>query len=431
MKKSMTGMNKLRVLITGSNATLDNGEAALIITAIETIKREVEHTLQSNVEFRVGSNNWEVDSRRYQRMLPTGYNLKVVTGTRSSKAPLFIRTFFLLFRYIVEYLRADIGVHIGTDGYNDDNIPGYLGLLSSLWHSCQLAIPLFLGKPVVIYSSSIGPFITKPTRFLARFILNNVTFVMVREQISREYLQRLGVSNHVFLTADSAFVLRPAPIERVKTILEMEGITVNDRPLIGLAVSQIIHQWTFPEFNSARKYQKYVELMVSVADFVTNMGATVLLISHNLGARGADDRIVAEKIYSKTKHKCKVKILTGEYIPQELKGVIGQCDMLVACKTHAMIAGTSMCIPTIGVAYSHKTHGIIGRMLGQERFVVDVRNYASLNALLSVLFSKIESAWFNRNQIRKEMEERVKHVQALALLNAELVVKAIASANGY
>ena len=83
---------------------------------------------------------------------------------------------------------------------------------------------------------------------------------------------------------------------------------------------------------------------------------------------------------------------------------------------HAKIASTSMIVQTVGIAYSHKIHGIICEMLGQEKYIVDIKelNYESL-------ISTINDAWENREKIRKELEVKIPMVKEKAMLNGKLV----------
>jgi len=83
-----------------------------------------------------------------------------------------------------------------------------------------------------------------------------------------------------------------------------------------------------------------------------------------------------------------------------------------------------MLVPTVGIAYSHKMHGIIGEMLGQEKYVLNIEelNYETL-------ISKINDAWRNRKEIEKELEMKMPMVKEKAMLNGKLVKELIDSLN--
>ena len=91
---------------------------------------------------------------------------------------------------------------------------------------------------------------------------------------------------------------------------------------------------------------------------------------------------------------------------------------------HATIASTSMHVPTVAIAYSDKTHGIIGKMLGQDKCIIDIKelNYESL-------ISKINDACENREKIKKELEVKIPMVKERAMLNGKLVKELLDSLN--
>jgi polysaccharide pyruvyl transferase WcaK-like protein len=156
--------------------------------------------------------------------------------------------------------------------------------------------------------------------------------------------------------------------------------------------------------------------MARVIDsLVENLNATVIMIPHVYTSNG-DDRIAINSVFHKVKNKSKVKTIKNEYTPQELKGIIGLCDLFIGARMHATIAATSMLVPTVGIAYSHKMHGIIGEMLGQEKYVLDIKELDYEN-----LISTIKDAWGNRDRIKKELEVRIPMIKEKAMLNGKLV----------
>jgi polysaccharide pyruvyl transferase WcaK-like protein len=280
---------------------------------------------------------------------------------------------------------------------------------------------LVINKPTVIYAQSIGPFNNFIIRNLARFILRRVDLVTVREKITLEYLNNIGIhGHHIHLTSDSAFLLEPAPRGTIRKILEEEGITVGKKPLIGISPSQAIHRWAVKDSaNLDERYVRYVNFMANIADYlIEKLDATVLLIPHVMTSNG--DGVVSRKILHAIKNKGGVRIIKHEYDAEEMKGIIGACDMMIGCRTHSTIASTSMYVPTISIAYSHKTQGIIGEMLGQKDFIVDIRKKNFDDALLETI-SKIDSMWANRGRIRRELKEKMIKVRKSAELNAKLV----------
>jgi polysaccharide pyruvyl transferase WcaK-like protein len=292
-----------------------------------------------------------------------------------------------------------------------------------------LLIGILLRKPVVVYAQSIGPFETVLTRFLARFVLNKVSLIIVRESISENYLNINRISRpDVVLTSDSAFLLDPiSPIE-AKSILAKEGVDVENRPIFGVAMSQIIHRWMFPDCrDSRRKYELYTDTMARVADYlVERFDSTVILLSQCIGKFARhDDRIAAMETYRKVVHPDRVKVILGQYTPSELKGVIGCCQLMVSSKMHSAIAAVTMLVPTVVLAYSYKTQGIFGRKLGMTHLIVDVR-HSNSKTLFEEITEKIDHAWSSRKRISNVLHEKVNIEKKQAIRSAILAAGLIA-----
>jgi len=278
-----------------------------------------------------------------------------------------------------------------------------------------------LGEKVAIYSQSIGPF-KKITMPLARLCLNRADLIVVRENVTKNYLKDIGVNNpSMYLAAEIAFLLEPAPRQKVREIILKENINANKKngPLIGIGASALIYR----AFKS--KNNVYVALMAKIADYlVEKLNAQVVFISHVIIPSKYsyyDDRFVAEKIYQLARNKNRIKIIKGDYSPEELKGIIGRCDLFIGARMHSNIASTSMHVPTIALAWSHKYHGIMG-MLEQEKYVCDIGT-----TTFNELVSKINDVWSNRAEIRKKLTSKTRELEESALYSGRLVKRLIDS----
>jgi polysaccharide pyruvyl transferase WcaK-like protein len=217
----------------------------------------------------------------------------------------------------------------------------------------------------------------------------------------------------IYVTADPAFLLNAVPQSRVFEILSNEGIDEIQNSLIGINPSRLISRFRGKWHQKAE--EEFTNIMAKVIDnLAENLKATIIMIPHVY--TGNDDRMTINRIFRKVKNKSNVKIIKNEYSPQELKGIIGECDLFIGARMHATIAATSMLVPTVGIAYSHKMHGIIGEMLGQKKYILDIKDldYESL-------ISTINDAWENRDKIRKELEVKIPMVKEKAMLNGKLV----------
>lgn len=316
------------------------------------------------------------------------------------------------------YYNADIIISTGGDVLTED-----YGTVSFLNYVVNLLFPILLSKPVMLYAESTGLFKRWWNRQIAMFLFNRIKLITLREEISFRYLKELNINTPVYLTVDSAFLLEPAPVQVARDILGREGINENNKPLIGISVSRIISRYGFDSIDSpSEKYRKYVEIMARVAEhLIDTFGAMVVFIPHVAGQWRNDDRAVADDISNLVENKQTVVSIKNEYTAEETKAIIGQCDLFIGARMHATIASTSMGVPTMAIAYSHKYHGIIGEMLGYERYVLDVRENFNSDDLIRA----VDDIWNNREEIRKELESKMEDIKQRALLNAKLVKELI------
>lgn len=304
------------------------------------------------------------------------------------------------------YSNCDVIVDIGGDSlsgeYNISVIPIIIDFIYGL----------LLNKPIVLYGASLGYFKSSTMNFIVKSILNQTKLILLRENKSKKYLDENKVNKPIIrITADPAFNLKSISKEHLNEILVNENIYKIKKPLWGVNPSGLIGEF--------KKNQSSMDLNTIIAHsidyLIEKYDINVLLIPHVYSSSN-DDRKSIKKIYAILKNKSNVEIIRNEYSPDELKGIIGLCDLLVAARMHATIASTSMSIPTIVLSYSHKTTGIIGDLLGQETYVLDINdlNYKKL-------LSKIDDAWGRREEIREELMQRVPEIKEKACLNGKLV----------
>ena len=168
--------------------------------------------------------------------------------------------------YCRAYFSSDIVLDLSGDSFSDKGAFSLINMLGIL-------IALVLRKPVAIYSQSIGPF-RKLTMPLAKLCLNRARLITVREEISRRYLERIGVNKTpICQAADCAFALSPVTPEKAREILDKEGIRRNNSPLVGVSVSGVMVGRT--ERNTSNlpapenKGNSYFTLIAQLVNFLT------------------------------------------------------------------------------------------------------------------------------------------------------------------
>jgi len=295
---------------------------------------------------------------------------------------------------------SDIVVTTGGDVLSED-----YGLFSFLIHFFALFLSILLKKPFIVFAESVGPFKSSITASIAKFILSKAALITVRDEISLNHIDKLGVKGPVYLTADSAFLLDKKDVRNPL----MDDFMENDN-LIGFSISNAIAEW------GGGSYDEYIELITEVIDtIIENYEANVILIAHVTIDGLNDDRLINQRVFDGLRNKKRVFNLNEDYSSEELKGTISKCDLFVGARMHANIAALSTCVPVVAISYSIKTPGLM-KLCGLEDYYIEFKDLTE-----DQLISKISEAWENRDDIKKHLEKVIPGIKRKALRNGELV----------
>ncbi len=224
----------------------------------------------------------------------------------------------------------------------------------------SLMVAITLRKRVVVLGQSIGPLKGRPAKFLARAGLERCEKIILREDISYNYLvDKLRVSpDRLEIWPDLAFWSPDGPKKLSASSSrrpEKIGFTFRD--------------WQFPEEQSARRrdelLENYLKVMVGLIEDLARDSREIYVILHTLS-----DRAVSERIISRL--NCRVKYFSRDYSVEELKSIYSEVDLLIGTRTHSCIFALSVGTPVIAIAYQkHKGYGIMD-MAGQGAYVEDI-----------------------------------------------------------
>lgn len=355
-------------------------------------------------------------------------------------------------RILNEYCRADLIVDLSMDHMND--VMG--GILKVYEHTRDLLIGIILQKPVVMFAQSIGPYRGKFAALVAKIGLNHVSLITVREGNSLYWLKKIGVTKPpIYLTADPAFLLESGSEETIHNICSKFNINTSNRPIIGIAVPEgnllgaqtwrgykkylrsAFHflNYCLPEtffwrimalIQKHKFYRKLVkegrnkilEDIAKVADYTVNeLNATVILIPHVLLPEGQgieeDARTTVKMIHNLVSNKKTIIPIDGTYSAEDMKGIIGVCDVLVTMKMHAAIAAMSQTVPTIVIGSHPKFSGIMNT-LGMTDWVCD-------KFIVEEITGKIRAALIEKEQIRQLLSSNMKNVLNKSMENGKLI----------
>ena len=378
-----------KILITGNPFSWNFGSMALVISSIQTLILST----SKKILFYKGSIEKNKDLRRYSKYLSP--EKLIIFGFNKKKLPMPLAIIVLLFWSIPYYLKSNLVIENPGETTRD------MWLMSQF---TRFIIAKILHKKFIIYGISAGPFKYKITKIFAKFMYCNSYKVFIREEVSKQYLEEIGVKN-IEITADHAFLLA-FPVKKRRLELDQKYI-YHCYPFIGISVK-----------HSYDKYINYKKSVLKLINYIcSNQEKNVLLIPH-----GEEDKKLTNDIYKLTNNR-RIYIIYEGLLPDELKYIISKADVFIGSRIHACIASWSSFVPTL-VFVPQTDHRSIGfsKMLDLKEYVIDPSKDDGTD-----LINRYIKLYKNRNKVRAGLQKKFMDIKSLCMRSAKFIVNELFS----
>lgn len=416
---------RTKVTIGLLGASFDTGNMGVSALAESSIKCILHRWLDAEV-FILGSTSEE---RTYQLEL-MGKQVRVTAIPIRFCKNIFLPNHFLVLllcvlaarvlprqwtqRYLVgrnRYFAVMTRVNLLADITAGDSFSDIYGMRRFVLGFLQKWLVLKFRRPFIMLPQTYGPFRRKLTRCMAKSIIRQATVAYSRDKGGIRYLARLadGPRGKFRFVPDLAFVLDSRRPRNIDEILPPKTGDPNSL-LVGVNVSGLLFHGGYDRNNMFRLESDYRQLICDVVKMLLKYdGTTILLIPHVFSPSGTvdSDPDACEEVFDifRGKYDGRLFLLGGKYDQNEIKFIIGRCDFFVGSRMHACIAAMSQYIPTVGLAYSKKFHGVF-ESVNLGNCVVDASSCDGQNML-----EMIESAFKQRNQIHNQLEQVMPQVK--------------------
>jgi colanic acid/amylovoran biosynthesis protein len=411
-----------RFYLAGQNNFGNRGCEALVRSTIHLLKSEF-----GEVEVLVPSYRPDLDilqwptaeneGCRFVRAMPYPLALKV-WGKLNKLHPIFKSHYIPNFSIPAD-IENDIKSCDALLVIGGDNITLDYGVESLIWHIRFAQHAQRANKKVMVWGASIGPFSTEPAieKFVATF-LKTCSYVTIRETISENYLQSIGINTNTALVADGAFVMKPEPIET-----ENYWPTANDAQILGFNISPLIQK--FRPANEPRKVLQE-EVAAFIRHTLDNSNTSIVLIPHvdplDGQVENSDSYYMRDIREMCSGYKGRLSIAPNNLNAAQLKYVLSKCTYFIGARTHATIAALSGLVPTISIAYSIKARGLNRDLFGNEDCVLETPKVNTESLIRSYKYLVN-----NREAIVAELAKKIPEWQKKTLISANLLGAAINS----
>ena len=298
--------------------------------------------------------------------------------------------------------RFDAGKILSAMGQADLLLSGGGSLLQDVtskrslaYYLSMIALAKLRGKKVMLFAQGIGPIRNGFMRLLTRFICRRADVITVRDRDSAEELVRLGLEREkIEVTADSVLTLAPVSKDAGRQILKKAGLVLTE-PIIGVSVR------SWPENRRCLQ-----QLAAGLARISRRYDAQVIVLPLQYPMDVEASKAVRNFIPPLAQ---KVVLLEEAYPTEVFLSLIGNFNLLVGMRLHALIFAAVMDVPFLAISYDPKVDSFV-RAVGSE----------PVGTVENLLAEKVvEAACALWGKIPVVQKERIATMRALALSNAE------------
>lgn len=277
-----------------------------------------------------------------------------------------------------------------------------------------VALAVLLGKRVVCYGQGVGPVRGRLFRLGLRVVLPRLAAVTVRDRASARRFRALGIEARVF--TDPSFCVQACPVP-AGPLPNGRGSDAGGPPFIAVALRRWGHYrggWRPVRWTRARTSPEFETFCREVALALDQLPARVLFVPMCPGGDQGDDE-VAEKVRRLMRRE--TTVLEDPLPAAQLKGLLGQAEMVIAMRTHAGILAAGAGTPVLSVSYQGKGRAFMSE-LGLSQYCLPWQHVTSER-----LAAMAQRLWGQRDVVRGQLRRRVPEMRSGAIRNAEVVAK--------
>ncbi|WP_243299401.1 polysaccharide pyruvyl transferase CsaB [Bacillus litorisediminis] len=252
------------------------------------------------------------------------------------------------------------------------------------------------GTKVMFFSQGVGPVNSRWGKFLMK-LANLADFITVRDEYSKELLHKLGVTKpETVVTSDIVFAFQPKEDKACVESLPLKGnerlIAVSVRPWLG-------------------RTKQFEQMAVILDELIEKKGVTPVFVP----MEGHHDEKASKDVMAHMKHADQCLLLGNDFTPNQYLQFIGQCEMTIGMRLHALIFSTLMGVPHIGLSYDKKVESLLKRngMWEVSSVLEEVDEKVMVDNALKILDNHEHYAHIVRTNADELKKEALKNIELL------------------
>lgn len=269
---------------------------------------------------------------------------------------------------------------------------------SIIYYLSIILIGILCNKKIMIYSQGIGPINNSINKYLTKKILNNVDYMTLRDERSKNVLRDMKIENQsIIVAADPVIGLKKRNLQLGKDLLIGSSSKDIKKPIIGFAL------------RGRNKDENMVNVISRISDsIIEETGGSVVFIPFHYG----EDIKTLDEIEENMTNKA--IFLRNKYELDEMLSIVGNLDLLVGIRLHSLIFSAIMNVPMIAISYDPKVDYFMESI--NEPVFCNIGELES-NSLMEEIREKLN----NKDKYKNRLEVEVDKSKKKLVKNREVV----------
>lgn len=271
------------------------------------------------------------------------------------------------------------------------------GAGSVIYYLGVIVLARLLGRPAQIMCQGFGPVRRQLSRQLVRFFLPWASSSSWRDEKSLAEVRQLAPRLAAVLSADPALLLEPVDCGE---LLQLKTVYNLQRPFIVLA----LRSWPGLHLSD------FVNAVNSILEAENGLDVAIIPFQES-----QDSALAAECCRALQDWGERIHLIKGLQ-PRQILSLIGEAQLVLAMRLHALIFAAARGVPFMGIAYDPKVASFCERCAMPCLALKDAQGQH--------LQDSFQKTWSDRARCRAELPERVSPMRLAA---AKAVSRALES----
>jgi polysaccharide pyruvyl transferase CsaB len=251
--------------------------------------------------------------------------------------------------------------------------------------------------PTMYFALGVGPLENPEAKKFAKFLVNQMSVVTVRDEYSKNLLESIeGINKKIIQTSDPTYVLDYPDSSLAKQYLDNHGIN-------GEVVTVSLRDWK----DSPDNFENNIAVLLD--KIIEKYNYNVIFLPYQFGKGKSDDNKIHARVQELMKNKENTFIYEHQGNYDEFLSLISISDMVISMRLHGSILANNYGVPSIGFNYDDKV-------------LAHYQNLNIENFLLSLDFN-VEGALLKAEEIRRNRKEIVQRINKNVSIEREKSAK--------